>query len=109
MSEEAVFINAQLGREVVELICSVLRSGFSESEPGPFVLPPQSVAQYLTNQNLQTPRVGLLVKTACSFVSSLEHDGLDHQQDMLNSVLLWVIGLLKQLPSKFCHQRLVLT
>lgn len=87
--------------EVVELICSVLRSGFSESEPGPFVLPPQSVAQYLTNQNLQTPRVGLLVKTACSFVSSLEHDGLDNQQDMLNSVLLWVIGLLKQLPSRF--------
>ncbi|KAG5820719.1 hypothetical protein H9Q74_000118 [Fusarium xylarioides] len=85
--------------EVVELICSVLRSGFSESEPGPFVLPPQSVAQYLTNQNLETPRVGLLVKTACSFVSSLEHDGLDNQQDMLNSVLLWVIGLLKQLPN----------
>ncbi|EXM22218.1 hypothetical protein FOTG_10170 [Fusarium oxysporum f. sp. vasinfectum 25433] len=85
--------------EVVELICSVLRSGFSESEPGPFVLPPQSVAQYLTNQNLQTPRVGLLVKTACSFVSSLEHDGLDNQQEMLNSVLLWVIGLLKQLPN----------
>ncbi|KAF5634563.1 member of the karyopherin-beta family nuclear import [Fusarium sp. NRRL 52700] len=85
--------------EVVELICSVLRSGFSESDPGPFVLPPQSVAQYLTNQNLQTPRVGLLVKTACSFVSSLVHDGLDNQQDMLNSVLLWVIGLLKQLPN----------
>ncbi|KAF5567638.1 member of the karyopherin-beta family nuclear import [Fusarium napiforme] len=85
--------------EVVELICSVLRSGFSESEPGPFVLPPQSVAQYLTNQNLETPRVGLLVKTACSFVSSLEHEGLDNQQDMLNSVLLWVIGLLKQLPN----------
>ncbi|KAF5984851.1 member of the karyopherin-beta family nuclear import [Fusarium coicis] len=85
--------------EVVELICSVLRSGFSESEPGPFVLPPHSVAQYLTNQNLETPRVGLLVKTACSFVSSLEHDGLDNQQDMLNSVLLWVIGLLKQLPN----------
>ncbi|KAG9502348.1 hypothetical protein J7337_005175 [Fusarium musae] len=85
--------------EVVELICSVLRSGFSESEPGPFVLPPHSVAQYLTNQNLETPRVGLLVKTACSFVSSLEHDGLDNQQEMLNSVLLWVIGLLKQLPN----------
>ncbi|KAM0550766.1 hypothetical protein ACHAPJ_008629 [Fusarium lateritium] len=85
--------------EVVEIICTILRSGFSESEPGPFVLPPQSVAQYLTNQSLQTPRVGLLVSTACSFVSSLEHDGLQNQQDMLNSVLLWVIGLLKQLPN----------
>ncbi|KAF5026395.1 hypothetical protein F66182_1523 [Fusarium sp. NRRL 66182] len=85
--------------EVVEIICTVLRSGFSESEPGPFVLPPRSVAQYLTSQSLQTPRVGLLVSTSCSFVSSLEHDGLQNQQDMLNSVLLWAIGLLKQLPN----------
>ncbi|KAF4450596.1 hypothetical protein F53441_6257 [Fusarium austroafricanum] len=85
--------------EVIELICSILRSGFSEAEPGPFVLPPQSVAQYLTNQCLQTSRVGLLVKTACSFLSSLEHDGLENQQVILNSVLLWVIGLLKQLQT----------
>ncbi|KAJ4195299.1 member of the karyopherin-beta [Fusarium falciforme] len=85
--------------EVVEIICTVLRSGFSEVEPGPFVLPPHSVAQYLTNQGLETPRVGLLVSTACSFVSSLEHDGLQSQHAMLNSVLLWVVGLLKQLPN----------
>ncbi|KAM5353749.1 hypothetical protein ACJ41O_000399 [Fusarium nematophilum] len=85
--------------EVVEIICSVLRSGFSEVEPGPFVLPPRSVAQYLMNQGLETPRVGLLVSTACSFVSSLEHDGLHGQHEMLNSVLLWVVGLLKQLPN----------
>ncbi|KAJ3532919.1 hypothetical protein NM208_g8220 [Fusarium decemcellulare] len=85
--------------EVVEIICTVLRSGFSEVEPGPFVLPPRSVAQYLTSQGLGTPRVGLLVSTACSFVSSLEHDGLQSQHEMLNSVLLWVVGLLKQLPN----------
>ncbi|KAF4972621.1 hypothetical protein FZEAL_9564 [Fusarium zealandicum] len=85
--------------EVVELICSLLRSGFSEVEPGPFVLPPRSVASYLTNQGLETPRVGLIVSTACSFVSSLEHDGLQSQHEMLNSVLLWVVGLLKQLPN----------
>ncbi|KAI5457922.1 armadillo-type protein [Mariannaea sp. PMI_226] len=85
--------------EVVEIICNVLRSGFSEVEPGPFVLPPQGVAQYLTNQTLRTPRVGLLMSTACSFVSSLEHDGLQGQQGILQSLLLWVVGLLKQLPN----------
>ncbi|KAH7144661.1 armadillo-type protein [Dactylonectria estremocensis] len=85
--------------EIVEIICSVLRSGFSESDPGPFVLPSQGVAQYLTNQTLRTPRVGLLVSTGCSFVSSLEHDGLQGQHDMLTTVLLWVVGLLKQLSN----------
>ncbi|UKZ78094.1 hypothetical protein TrVFT333_005828 [Trichoderma virens FT-333] len=29
--------------EVTELICSVLRSGFSETEPGPFVLTPEDI------------------------------------------------------------------
>ncbi|KAH7000052.1 armadillo-type protein [Ilyonectria destructans] len=85
--------------EIVEIICSVLRSGFSEVDPGPFVLPPQGVAQYLTTQTLGTPRVGLLVSTGCSFVSSLEHDGLQGQHGMLTTVLLWVVGLLKQLAN----------
>ncbi|KAH6893595.1 armadillo-type protein [Thelonectria olida] len=85
--------------EVVEIICNVLRSGFSETEPGPFVLPPHDVAQYLTNQTLSTPRVGLLMSTACSFVSSLEHEGLQGQHRILEGLLLWVVGLLKQLPN----------
>lgn len=86
--------------EVTEMICSILRSGFSEVELGPFVLPPQDVAHFLARNGLSTPRIGLLVSTACSFVSSLEHDGLQHQQELLTKILLWVVGLLKQLPSK---------
>ncbi|KAH7140540.1 armadillo-type protein [Dactylonectria macrodidyma] len=105
LQETIISIIVQLQRafnssgEVVEIICSVLRSGFSESDPGPFVLPSQGVVQYLTNQTLSTPRVGLLVSTGCSFVSSLEHDGLQGQHDMLTTVLLWVVGLLKQLSN----------
>lgn len=86
--------------EVVEIICNVLRSGFAEVDPGPFVLPPHDVAQYLANQTLITPRVGLFVGTACSFVSSLEHDGLQGQHRVLEGLFLWVVSLLKQLPSK---------
>lgn len=86
--------------EIIELICSVFRTGFSEVEPGPFVLPANSVAQYLTMQSVETPRVGLLVSTACGFVSSLEHGGTQAQPEMFTAVLLWVIGLLQQLPSK---------
>lgn len=85
--------------EVTEVICSVLRSGFSETDPGPFVLPAQDVAHYITRHVVSTPRIGLLVSTCCSFVSSLAHEGPGNQQEILASVLLWVVGLLKQLPS----------
>lgn len=84
--------------EVTEQICNILRTGFSESDPGPFVLPPSEVAQYLTGHSPSTPRVGLLIGSACSFISSLGK--LAHQQVVVASVLAWVIGLLRQLSSQ---------
>lgn len=82
--------------EVTELICSVLRAGFSETEPGPFVLPPSEVAQYLASHTYATPRIGLFVSAACSFLSSMR--GMPGEQDLLASILLWIISLLKQMP-----------
>lgn len=83
---------------VIEMICRILRSGFAETEPGPFVLPPADVAHYMTRHGTDTPRVGVLVSTACSFVSSLQPQEFDNKKEMLTTVLLWAIGLLKQLP-----------
>ena len=85
--------------EVVELICSVLRCGFSETEPGPFVLPPNDVAHYITGHGIETPRIGILVRTASSFISSLQSHNLLGRQELLNAVLLWTIGLTKLLSS----------
>ena len=84
--------------EVMELICSVLRTGFSESDPGPFVFREDAVAQYLTSHTGETTRVGLLVSTASSFSSSLHSKGSHHRQAILSALLLWIVGLLKQLP-----------
>ncbi|KAM3504080.1 hypothetical protein MY10362_003786 [Beauveria mimosiformis] len=82
--------------EITEQICHVLRNGFSETEAGPFVLPPSEVAQYLTSHSFATPRVGLFISTACSFTSSV--GGKNSQQGILSAVLAWVIGLLRQFP-----------
>ncbi|KAK8146352.1 hypothetical protein G3M48_003209 [Beauveria asiatica] len=82
--------------EITEQICHVLRNGFSETEAGPFVLPPSEVAQYLTSHSFATPRVGLFISTACSFISSVR--GKNSQQAILSAVLAWVIGLLRQFP-----------
>ncbi|KAJ2984209.1 hypothetical protein NQ176_g127 [Zarea fungicola] len=83
--------------EITEQICNVLRTGFSEREPGPFVLPSAEVAQYFASHTLSTPRVGLFISTACSFINSIGDK--DNQNIIFSVVLGWVIGLLKQLPS----------
>ncbi|KAH6671633.1 armadillo-type protein [Plectosphaerella plurivora] len=83
--------------EVVEAVCTILRAGFSETEPGPFVFSPDVVARFFTKQNTTGPRVGLFVSAACSFVSSfIKSSG--PETDMLRVTLLtWVIDLLGNL------------
>jgi hypothetical protein len=86
--------------DVTELICTVLRGGLSELQPGPFVLPAEDVAQYLTKHVASTPRISIMVTTACSLFSSLYSRGSQGHRNILNHLILWVIGLAKQLPSK---------
>lgn len=93
--------------EVTELICSVLRSGFSESEPGPFVLTPEDIVRFLVGHSKDTPRIGIVVSMACSFISSLPPQMLGQYQKILSDVLSWVIGLLKQLPEPGAEPELV--
>jgi hypothetical protein len=81
--------------EVLESICSVLRAGFSETELGPFVLPARMITDYFCAQGLSTPRIGLVVNTACSFVSSLGSDTTSVATENLQWLLPWVVHLLQ--------------
>jgi hypothetical protein len=55
--------------EIIETACNVLRSGFKETGPGPFVLPSSAAIDYITRSNLQTPRLTYVLETACCWVS----------------------------------------
>ncbi|KAL3959054.1 hypothetical protein ACCO45_007216 [Purpureocillium lilacinum] len=83
--------------EMIELISSVLRSGFSENEPGPFVLQPDMVTRFLTSHTASTTTVGVFVSTACSFVSSLQSHEVPSREAIFSTLLIWDIGLLRQL------------
>lgn len=85
--------------EVTEFICGILRSGFSETAPGPFVLPHADVAHYLTRHTISTPRIAMLVNTACSFVSSLRNSPTERH--LSNTILTWITGLLRQMDGTF--------
>lgn len=56
--------------EIIEAGCNVLRSGFKEMVPGPFVLPPSVAIDYITRTTVQTPRLTYVLETACCWVSS---------------------------------------
>ncbi|KAG6030374.1 hypothetical protein E4U41_000118 [Claviceps citrina] len=84
--------------EIAELSCAILRCGFAETEPGPFVLDMDTVTRYLTEHSGQVPRPGLFVTTACSFVSSLHARGNASTGHVYAALFLWVVKLLQALP-----------
>ncbi|CCC13967.1 hypothetical protein SMACR_08088 [Sordaria macrospora] len=84
--------------EVVEIICIIFRAGFSETESGPFVFPPEVVTNFFSQQRFETPRLGALLSTACSFVGSLYRGPKNLVPSLLAELLPWVIQMLSSLP-----------
>jgi hypothetical protein len=56
--------------EIIEAACNVLRAGFRESIPGPFVLPPSAAVDFVVKTTAQTPRLPYVLETACCWISS---------------------------------------
>ncbi|RYP32800.1 hypothetical protein DL768_011123 [Monosporascus sp. mg162] len=82
--------------EVVEVLCSILRAGFSETEPGPFVFPPEMVTAFITST--WHSRIPAVVNTASAFLSSLHYGKQkQHVSQALTRLLPWVLELLSQL------------
>jgi len=77
--------------EIVEASCQVLRKGFQESDPGPFVLPPEVAAQIILTSNSQTPRLGFVIRTASNLIYTQKGTKID---SVAGSLLQWVSQLL---------------
>ncbi|KAL8692278.1 MAG: hypothetical protein Q9218_002671 [Villophora microphyllina] len=50
--------------DVVEASCQVLRTGYKESSPGPFVFPPKVTEDFVVSSRLDTPRLDHVLDTA---------------------------------------------
>ncbi|PBP17057.1 importin [Diplocarpon rosae] len=84
--------------DIVDEVCAILRHGFREEEPGPFVLPVKLTAQLLTKSNLQTPRLGRILNTSASLITS--HKLAVDIEEILDALLNWVSQLLHNLGGK---------
>jgi hypothetical protein len=86
--------------DAVEAACSVFRAGFAEKLPGPFVFPPSSVANFLLKANIGTPRIGAVISTACSLLSSHTVDPSDRIDETLHKLIVWLLVILRSLEGK---------
>lgn len=60
----------ELHGEVLESICMIFKSGFSEATPGPFVLSAKVVVDFFATVHAKTPRLEIILSMACSFLRS---------------------------------------
>lgn len=86
--------------DIVEAACSVFRAGFAEKLPGYFVFPPSSVAKFILKADIGTPRIGAVISTACSLVSSHTADSSDRIDDTLQKLVVWLLVILRSLEGK---------
>ncbi|KAI9890239.1 MAG: hypothetical protein M1814_004401 [Vezdaea aestivalis] len=56
--------------DVVESACQFVRIGLTERHPGPFVFPPEIIANFVLKSDINTPRVGQMLRTACSLITA---------------------------------------
>lgn len=86
--------------EITETACNIFRAGFAETEDGPFVFPPDAVIGFFTEHNTRNPRIGTMISTMCSFISSVGNRSRAEVLRCLSSLIPWVLNLLKQMPGK---------
>ncbi|KAF2484647.1 armadillo-type protein [Neohortaea acidophila] len=57
----------------IDAACQVLKSGYTETEPGPFVLPPSVTVSFVQQCSLTTPQLEMVLSTACLLVTQHSH------------------------------------
>lgn len=55
--------------DVIEATCQILRAGYKESAPGPFVFPPSITEEFVRASQLSTPRLDYILHTAGTLLS----------------------------------------
>ncbi|CAK7264189.1 member of the karyopherin-beta [Sporothrix epigloea] len=85
--------------EIVDVICSIFKAGFSETDPNLLVFPPEMVTEFFLQQTTQSPYIGMFVNTAHSFASSLaKHPSREIVARSLSALVPWIFGMLQTLP-----------
>ncbi|KAK0863131.1 member of the karyopherin-beta [Friedmanniomyces endolithicus] len=83
--------------DAIEAACHVLRSGFAETEPGPFVLPAFVTVRFLQQCSVTTPRLEFVLSTACILITQQSRSNSIRIPDEVNAICEQVVTFIQQL------------
>ena len=83
--------------EAIEAACQVLKSGFAEVEPGPFVLPPSVTVSFLQQCSPSTPRVESVLGTACTLIAQHSRSTSKRIEAEVGAICQQVANFIQQL------------
>jgi len=87
--------------EIIEAACDVLRTGYKETSPGPFVLAPKVTVEFVSQFTLDTPRLDYVINTACVFLTSHNSDTSSSMTAAANSLLIYTLNIIHLLDGQF--------
>jgi hypothetical protein len=87
----------ELHGEVVEAVCNTFKAGFAESKPGPFVFPASAFVDFFSTMQLSTPRLEIVLSTACSFLRSHSHSSSSDVMQEATRLLAEVLRFIRSI------------
>ena len=80
--------------DIVELSCDILKAGFPESEPGPFIFPAETIVDFVQLAGLQKPGLLFILGMAQAIPPAFPRARID---TTLNKMLIHLITIMKEL------------
>lgn len=81
--------------EAVEAVCKVLRYGFTETEPGPFVLPASVTVSFVRECSVSTPQLDSVLATVCTLITQHSRDDSARIDDEVAAICDAVIAFMQ--------------
>ncbi|EGE04563.1 importin 13 [Trichophyton equinum CBS 127.97] len=72
---------------MIEATCDVLKAGYTERHPGPYVLPTQVTVRFVKATNISSPRFSNVMATATAFLASRSSTPLVIEQEVTELTL----------------------
>jgi hypothetical protein len=94
---QILVVNLGEGGEIVDAACAVFRTGFAETTLGPFVFPPQVIAEFLLGWANHGVRVETVLSTVSTMVSSHSTEGSPNISGEVGQFLEFIVGLAERL------------
>ena len=83
--------------EIIEAACQVLRTGYTETTPGPFIFQPRVTEDFVIASGLNTARLSYVLDTAGAMLNSYNSESSSRVSDAAQTFLVHLLGILRDL------------